>query len=129
MSLSNFIPLPPSSLIRYNLSLLYCFPNIFFDLSSCFITWSSSFSSLSVNLQTFIGYAATGITFMLIEGIEFISFSSVLVNILTLLLTSSFNRSKTLLVLIPSACSIPHNLNISFSSASIWVFHSLFWNT
>ena len=113
MSLSDFIPLPPSYLIWYNLSLLDCFPNIFFNLSSHFITWSSSFSSPSVNLQTFIEYAATGIIFVLIAHGKFTSFSSVLVTILTVLFTSPFTLSKTFLVLIPSAYSIPKNLYIS----------------
>ena len=118
MFLSDFIPHRRSS-IRYSVLSLDCFSNIFFDLSSRFITWSSTFSSPSVNLQTFIEYPATGITFVLIARTKFTSFSSVLVKILTLLLTSPFTLSKTFLVLIPSACSIPKNFYISFSSESI----------
>ena len=118
MSLINFICLPPS-LISYNLSSLDCLSKTFFNLSSRFITWSSYFSFPPVNLQTFIRYAATRITFVLIAHTKFTSFRLMLLTILTLLLTSPFTHSKILLVLIPSVCSIPKNFYISFSSGSI----------
>ena len=53
----------------------------------------NSLSSALVNFQTLIGYAATGITLVLIAFIKFLSFNLVFVNICNVL----FNSSLTLL--------------------------------
>ena len=58
-------------------------------LNSLFTTRSNSLSSTLINLQTFIGYAATGITLVLIALIKFLLFNSVFFNIYSLLFTSS----------------------------------------
>ena len=55
-----------------------------FTLSSLSKIWSNSFSSPVLNLQTFIEYAATRITLMLIAKIRFVSLSSVFTSIFTL---------------------------------------------
>ena len=54
---------------------------------------NNSLSSALVNFQTLIGYAATGITLVLIAFIKFLSFNLVFVNICNVL----FNSSLTLL--------------------------------
>ena len=53
----------------------------------------NSLSSALVNFQTLIGYAATGITLVLIAFIKYLSFNLVFVNICNVL----FNSSLTLL--------------------------------
>ena len=54
---------------------------------------NNSMSSALVNFQTLIGYAATGVTLVLIAFIKFLSFNLVFVNICNVL----FNSSLTLL--------------------------------